>query len=555
MNRGLLALVVSLIAIGAAVFFLKPGSSKSTAAGAGNLSNPAAADWPMFRRTYDSWGYSPLDQINKTNVSDLQFEWSVPVAPGRLESAPIVQDGVMYVAQPNDIVQAINAKTGDLIWQYRRELPDDVDEVQFPVEPAARNLAIFGGKVFATTSDAYVIALEAKTGKLAWETQVGDYLQTTHAAGPIVVKDKVITGRICKSGPCYIVAQDANTGTEVWRTQLADDGSWGNTPTDQRSTAGAWMVASYDPELDLLYMGTSYALSPTTGNALYTNSTLAIKPDSGEIAWHFQHLPKDRWGFDHVFERLILSTEVSPDASAVKWINPQIKAGETRKVISGVPGKTGLVYTLDAKTGEFLWARETVPQNIIANLNPQTGEPTFNPAAQPKDGSTVQVCPSRLGGKSWTASAYSPSTKALYVSVYDTCMAFREVGNYQNQTAPNTKLGHLEAISVSTGKTLWKYTQDAPLGSVLTTAGGLVVVGDFNRRMHVLDQESGKVLFETVLAGPITGYPISYSVEGKQYLAVTGGGGTELEKLSELLPNYKPLPGVNSVYVFDIPSK
>lgn len=509
----------------------------------------------MFRRSYDSWGYSPLDQINKTNVSDMQFEWSVPVAPGRLESAPVVVDGVMYVAQPTDIIQAINAKSGDLIWQYRRELPDDVDEVKFPVDPAARNLAVSDGKVFVTTSDAYVVALEAKTGKVAWETQVGDYLQTTHAAGPIVVKGKVITGRICNTGPCYITAHDANTGAEAWRTKLADDSSWGDTPEDKRSTAGAWMVASYDPELDLLFMGTSFPLTKSSGNGLYSNSTLAIKPDNGEIVWHLQHLPKDVWGMDHVFERILISTEVAPDTSAVKWISPKASGGGERKVITGIPGKTGLIWTLDAKTGEFLWARETVPQNIYSNINTDTGEPTLNPAAQPKAGASVNVCPSRLGGKSWTSSAYSPTTKAIYVSVYDTCMdaTLSASGlDYKNKIAPGGKLGHLEAISVSTGKTIWKYQQDVPMGSVLTTAGGLVVVGDLNRRMHVLDQETGKVLFETVLAGPITGYPISYSIEGKQYIAVTGGGGTELEKLRELLPNYRELPGVNSVYVFTL---
>lgn len=517
MNRLVIGLVVLVAVILAALFFfLRPASSPS--AGGSGLENPAPADWPMFRRTYDSSGHSPLEQINKANIENLQFEWSAPIAPGRLVSAPVVQDGVMYLAQPSDIVQAINAKTGDLIWQYRRELPDDVDEVQFPVPAAARNLAISAGKVYATTSDAYVIALETQSGKLAWETQVGDYLQTTHAAGPLVVGSKVITGRVCNRGPCYLLAHEAANGTEVWRKELsAEDG------------AGAWMVPSYDPELGLLFWGTASA-------------TLALKPDSGETVWSFRHASSE-----NAYERLVVASEVTPDASAVRWISPKASGGEARKVVTGVPGSSGLVYTLDAKTGEFLWARETVSQNVVGDLDKQSGQAVANPKA-------AMVCPGSLGGKSWTSAAYSPTTKAVYLSLYNACT---DPATGAPVAAPGSggKLGRLEAVSVATGKTLWKYEQTAPMGSVLTTAGGLVVVGDLNRRLHILDQETGKVLYNTVLAGPITGYPISYAVEGRQYIAVTGGGGTELEKLNELMPGYNALPGVNSVYVFSLPAQ
>lgn len=543
----LVAVLVLLLSV--AWLALRPGSR--VGGGGADLNAPRPEDWPMFRRSYDGWGYSPLDQVNKSNVANLQFVWSAPIAPGPLESAPIAVDGVIYLAQPNDIIQAINGKTGDLIWQYRRELPDDVDEVKFPVQPASRNLAFYQDRVYIATSDAYVMALEAKTGKIAWETQAGDYLETTHAAGPIVVGGKVITGRVCKSGPCYIMAHDARTGAELWRRSLADEASWGDTPAQQRGTAGAWMVASYDPELNLLYMGTSVPLAQTRGKALYTNSTLALKPETGEIAWSFQHLPGDPWGLDHVFERIVVSTEVSPDAGAVKWISPKLKAGEIRKVVTGIPGKSGLVWTLDAKTGEFLWARQTVNQNIYAALNPETGEPTLNPAALPGAGQVAEVCPSRLGGKNWTSLAYSPLSKAFYAPLYATCMTAGSVP----KAAPGSKLGLLEAISVATGKTLWRYEQPVPLGSVLTTGGGLIFAGDLNRRFRAFDQETGKVLWETVLAGPMTGYPISYGVEGKQYIAVPGGGGTELEALLALVPGLNPLPGVNSIYVFSLPSE
>jgi alcohol dehydrogenase (cytochrome c) len=528
----------------------------------------------MYRRTYDGAGYSPLDQITKENVRNLQFAWSSFIAAGAVQVTPIVYQGVLYLPQPGDTIEAYNAKTGDRLWTYARELPKDVDATPLYVQRTTRNIAIYQDKIYHATADGYVIALDAKTGKLVWETQVGDYKQMTHVAGPLVIRDKVITGRACATTAtegCFIVAHNTQTGSEVWRRTLVPKAgeagwdTWGSVADEKRQQAGAWLVGSYDSELDLLFWGTSVpfplseqARGSGAAELAYTNATLAMKPDTGEIVWSRQHLPRDNWGMDHAYERLVLKTEVSPDASAVKWINPRVEAGHERKVITGVPGKTGLVWTLDAASGEFLWARETIGQNIIRDIDKETGKPILNEAVIPKVGSVNRVCPSYLGGKHWAASAYAPELKAMYIPLVNACMDVGISGEEittQLKPAANQpdRLGVLEAISVSTGQTLWRYVQHAPIGAVLTTAGRVVFAGDLNRRFRAFDAENGKVLWETVTSGPVTGTPISYMVEGKQYIAIALGGGTDIEKLLELTPDLRPGAGGNALFVFSLP--
>lgn len=573
-----LALLVVLIA--AVLFFVlrRPGGGTATASSGPAtdqaLTNPNPADWPMYRRTYDGSGYSPLNQITKDNVNELQFAWSTNLGPGAVQVTPIAYQGVVYLPHPDDTVQAFNAKTGDRLWEYKRQLPEDIDQATFSLPRTVRNIAVYGDKIYHASSDGYIVALEAATGKLAWETQVADYKLIRQVAGPIIVKGKVISGRACNaqaSDGCFITAHDAKTGSEVWKRSLVPkagengENTWGSTPAEKRVQAGAWMVGSYDPELDMIFFGTSVPLplaesarGSGDGDALYTNSTLALKPDTGEIAWSFQHLPRDNWGLDHVFERMVVTAEVSPDSSAVKWISPKVTAGESRKVITGVPGKTGVVWTLDAKTGEFLWARETVPQNVISGINPETGRPTLNAQVMPKEGSPTQVCPSSLGGKGWSASAYNPDSKVMFVPLSNACMEISISGSelstkFKPSSSEPENVGVLEAISASTGKTLWRLAQPAAFSSAMATASGLLFVGDINRRFRALDQETGKVIWETALSSPVTGTPISYSVENKQYVAVALGGGTDLEKILELTPKLRPGVGGSALFVFSLP--
>src|SRR6188474_950819 len=415
------------------------------------LRNPPPADWLMWRRTLNSWGYSPLQDITPDNVRSLRMVWTRALGPGLQEGTPLVHDGVMYFPNPLDLVEAFDAKTGDLKWQYRRKLPEDLAKF-FPVPAINRNLAIYGNLIIDTSADDYVFALNAQTGALAWETKILDYQRgAQQTSGPIVANGKVISGRGCEpeGGPdaCVITAHDARTGKELWRTRTipkpGEPGyeTWGDVPEEKRIHVGTWMVPSYDPQLNMIYIGTSvtspapkYMLGGNDKRYLYHNSTLALNADTGKIVWYYQHLV-DHWDLDHPFERLLLETAVAPDQRQVAWINPRIKPGERRRVITGIPGKTGIVYTLDRQTGEFLWARPTVRQNVVANIDGATGKVTVNPETLfTSIGQTRFVCPMINGGKNFQAGAYSPQTNTMYYSLQNACVDMTAVQDTPQQT-------------------------------------------------------------------------------------------------------------------------
>lgn len=548
------------------------------------LQDPQPEDWLMWRRTLDSWGFSPLQQINRENVAQLRLAWSrglaEPQGVGVDEGTPLVYRGIMYMPSQGDVIQALDATTGDFIWEYRRKLPDDLVEYVF-ASSTNRNLAIYQNLIISTSADEYIFALDARTGEVVWNTPIHDYkthpsLQTS---GPIIANGKVISGRGCEpaGGPeaCVITAHDALSGEELWRThtiQKQQDGdSWGGIPWDQRWHVGAWMIPSFDPELNLIYVGTSvtspapkFMLAGNDHDYLYHNSTLALDADSGEIVWHYQHLV-DHWDLDHPFERLLVDTVLTPDAASVRWIKPGLKPGEVRKVVTGIPGKTGIVYTLDRKTGEFLWATETVKQNVVKDIDPETGVVTVNPDMMfSKAGETRMVCPSTSGGKNWQAGAYSPQTNAMYFPLQNTCMNVTSVAEkptldslYSLRIQPvfppgEDKVGTIQAISVETGETLWKYEQRSGVMSLVATGGGLIFGGDTNGRFRALDQSTGKVLWEVKLGTMITGYPISYEVNGIQYVAVSTGEAVVTGAYLVLTPEVRPSKAT-SLYVFALP--
>jgi alcohol dehydrogenase (cytochrome c) len=544
------------------------------------LRNPDPADWPMWRRTFNSWGYSPLTEITKANVRQLALVWSRGMTVGLQEGTPLVYHGVLYMPNPNDVVQALNAKTGDLLWEYRRQLPEDLTKY-FGAASINRNIAIYGRHIIDTSGDDFVYALDAVTGKLAWETKILDYKKgAMQTSGPVIFKGKVISGRGCEptSGPdaCVITAHDAETGKELWRTHVipapGEPGyeSWGDTPYEKRRHVGAWMVPSVDPELNLVYFGTSvtspapkFMLAGNNYKYLYNNSTLALDADTGKIVWYYQHVV-DHWDLDHTFERLLVDTAVTPNARDVMWINPKLKPGERRKVVTGIPGKTGIVYTLDRQTGEFLWARPTILQTVVKSIDPSTGNVTVNPEATFKEtGSEAYICPSRQGGKNWQAGAYSPLTNTMYFPLQNTCARMVADGNWNSYYALSNKqeisanagnnVGTVEAISVETGTTAWKYSQRAGTTSLVATGGGLLFGGDANGRFRAFDQATGKVLWETNLGSPVTGYPITYAVAGRQYVAVSTGSSLATGGLSGLTPELHP-SGANHLFVFALPN-
>ena len=562
-----------------------------------DLAAPPAGDWLMFRRTYDAFAYSPLTQITRSNVHELQLVWARAMEPGGQYSTPLVHRGTVYLAQAGDVIQALDGQTGDLIWEYRWT-PVRAPEVPPAAAPgestnrtrlrSVRNIAIADDKLFHFTRDNHLVAIDARRGTLQWSVaEVG--LGIGHMAGPIVADNKIISGRSCAAtgGPevCYIAAHDVSDGKEVWRVRLIPrpgepgDETWGGLPYERRLHIGAWGVGSYDPELNLIYWGTSVPtpslerLRGTPGqDVLFSNSTLAIDASTGAVRWYYQHLPRDNWDLDHVFERILVDTAVRPDPQSVRWINPSLRPGEARKVVTGIPGKTGIVYTLDRQTGEFLWARETIHQNVIREIDGRTGRVAINEDLITDPYREQFVCPSLGGGKDWPAGAYSPRTGLMYQPQQNMCMTL--VGNTDAPVpadgyatswimAPDPKatpgmVGRIDAVSIETGRTAWLYEQRAGIiGSLVALAGGVVIGGDVNRRLFALDDETGRLLWQTILSGPVSGHAVSYAVGDRQFIAIPAGGDTASpeRRVLSLHPEIRPPQGKNALFVFALPAE
>jgi alcohol dehydrogenase (cytochrome c) len=528
------------------------------------LLHPDPADWPNWRRTLDGWGYSPLKQITTQNVRQIQLAWSWGLAPGLSQPTPLVSNGTMFVPSPGGGAQALDAANGDLIWEYRARPADDGAPRTSPM----RNLALFDDKVYIATADARLIALNARTGAVAWDHQVADTkLGYTYSSGPIVVKGLIVAGitgcQRYKNDVCFISAHDAQSGREVWRTStIARPGepggeTWGDLPLMFRAGGDAWMPGSYDPDANLIYWGTAQAkpwtrfARGTDGDALYTNCTLAIDPATGKIVWHYQHIPGETHDFDEAFERILVDFNGRSSVFTM--------------------GKLGILWELDRKTGAFVNARDLRYQNVL-DVDPKTGKATYRPNMIPKAGVELEFCPTSSGFKSLRAMAYHPDTQAFYIPLNLSCEkgTFADVPrveggggsggvrrtNLMHPESPDG-IGELLAMKARTGEILWRHrTRTPPNTSTLTTGGGLVVVGDFDRYLYVHDATNGTILFETRLPTSVQGFPITYAVGGRQYLAVpvgTGGGQWVTTIPAELTPEKKIAPGGNAIFVFALP--
>ena len=556
------------------------------------LVNPSPSDWLMHGRTYDEQRFSPLNQINRQNVGQLRTVWIRGMGTGLHENVPLVYQGILYVANPGTVIQALDATNGELLWEYRRKLPDDI--TKYIAGPGRiRAMALFEDMIFFTAPDGYVVALDAGTGKLRWETKVQDYQAgTQHTAGPIVAEGMVISGRSCPDpqttrAGCFIVANDARTGKEVWKFFVTaapgepGGDTWGNMPVDERMASAWGAPGSYDPIRKLTYWGVANprpytrmkrhggdpdAVSRSAPAELYSNSTVALDPNTGKLSWYYQYLPGDDWDADFTHERVLLRTPFNPDPTAVKWINPRIPRGQQRDV-AVISAASGGLWVNDRATGEFLWSTPfpyDSPYFLISKVDVETGKTYINwDVVLKQDGDKHIVCYGRT--KVYWSMAYHPGKNSLYIPFHDGCIDIgadmkneEGISHRINILRPGADLSAyagIAKVNMATGQVQRIHTQRAPgNGAMLATAGDLIFWGDMDRRFRAFDTDTGKILWEAIVGGIIQNSTISYAVNGKQYVAVlTGDGSSATGSPLGIAKDIKPQRGHNAIYVFALP--
>lgn len=531
------------------------------------LNNPPESDWLNWRRTYDAQGFSPLKQITKANVGELRTAWTWSLPNGPQEATPLVHDGVLFVFSYGDKVQALDAATGDLLWQYARRLPKDA--------PATwkRNLSLLGTRLYVPTSDTHIVALDIKTGSVVWDRPVADYKKGYGlTGGPLVAKGKVMVGTTGRApAGNLIVGLDAETGEQAWQfhaiAQPGEPGgnTWNNVAVEKRNGASVWVAGSYDPALNLAFFGVAqtYDTGPlrnladlsANNDGLYTDSTVAINPDTGKVAWYYQHLANDQWDLDWAFERHLVKLPVNG----------------TLRTVAVTGGKQAIFDALEAESGKYVFSMDLGLQNVVKEINRNTGAKTIDPALVPGDGQTKLVCPHAGGAKVWLPSSYDQASKLLYVPLNESCMDLTPVAagergglstgvRFSIRPRPDSdgKYGRLEAINLETRKVAWVQRQRAPRTTgVLATAGGVVFAGSLDRVFAAYDSTTGAELWRTRLNDvPNTG-AISYMVNGRQYVAITvGNGGPQAGTFPHLVPEIlnPPEPGA-ALWVFELPAR
>ena len=526
-----------------------------------DINYPNANDWTSWRRTPLSHGYTPLNIINKKNVSNLKLSWSLTMAEGSNQGTPLVYNGVMFLTHPDNIIQAINAKNGNLIWEYKYNYKKGSKTLGGPT----RNIAIFKNKIFLATYDAHLIALDAISGELLWKTKKANYEDGyTHTSGPVIADGIVVSGingceRYVKDG-CFITGHDPETGKELWRTStiaLSGDPnskSWGDTPELFRAGSDMWIAGSYDPELKLFYIGTSQAkpwvavsrgMTPNEA-ALYTNSTLALNPKTGEIVWYFQHIPGETIDMEVGFERILINEN-------------------DQKFLITI-GKDGIVWKLNRKNGAFIKLKETIKQDIYSDIDYKYGIVKYrDDIVNSEIDKAFSACPGIYGGHNWQSASYDNNSNIIVIPLHQLCsdMIGRKVdmseggggygGDSKTYKMPNKKPGKIVAINSKNLNEIWSHEQEALfLTSALTTKSGLTFIGDLDRKFKAFDTLNGELLWETTLNSAVHGYPISFGINNKQYIAVTTGMGVFRALTSNLSPEIYQPEGGNTLYVFEL---
>jgi alcohol dehydrogenase (cytochrome c) len=487
-------------------------------------------NWRMVGRDYMSTRFSPLNQVNTKTVKRLVPKWGFSF--GVLDAqntTPLIHNGVMYVTASHGRTFAVNARTGSMIWQYNHQLPEDAGK-NMCCDIGNRGAALYADKVFVSTPDAHVVALDMKTGKPVWDVSLGNYKNAySMTVAPLVAKGKVIVGLSGAEYPTrlFIEALDANTGQQVWRRYTipapGEPGSetWGSDPDNLKfGGASAWITGSYDPALNLIYWGTG---NPNPdwdgvgreGDNLYSNSTLALDPDTGAIKFHFQYTPHDVWDFDGVNEHILA------DLGGQKvWLHGD---------------RNGFLYSIDRTNGKFVYGKEISKVNWATGFTPD-GRPVVNPEKVPSyTYEAKDICPASEGGKWWNPMSYSPAKQMVFVPSREICTDIKSGKGDRVEGKPhwgigsikwNKGHGQLVAFDAKSGNKKW--TVDAPspfMSGVLTTGGGLVFAGTPEGEFKAYDQDTGKELWSYQTGSGIVGSPVTYSIDGKQYVAVPSGFG------------------------------